>query len=459
MKVVKLIIIVVLCVLFQGYNVYAKDTIYSINKYSEENLNFIKRGYNKKGKKDGLIVGGNYLEETIENDNGTYQNYQIILAKYNKNGTIAWNYTYGNTKEDNIDCLEYTYNENSEIDGYLICLEKTYDIVNKQIPEGEDISATLLKIDLDGNLLWEKSAGLNEITKIVKITPTWSDDKKIDGYIAIGYKEENNKKKSIIVKYDRDLNIIWNKPCEQQENEDVLYQDIIPIQEENRIIGYSLIKSIKQENVKEKKELLWLNQEGNNETILDDSLEKYQSSYLEKANNGFILYGITSDVKLKKGKKSYYLINYNNQKQINWETVGEDPVNQDKRVALLPSEKGIINDYTLLYENSVDSSKEVIKLDADGTIQKKIKKISNDYYNFENFYIENDTLYFVGQINCPEDDNCEYDKNSLFLVSDEDTVIEVKDDDSKNIIIGIGVIIIMIAIIIYKKGKKKEQAS
>lgn len=304
MKVVKLIIIVVLCVLFQGYNVYAKDTIYSINKYSEENLNFIKRGYNKKGKKDGLIVGGNYLEETIENDNGTYQNYQIILAKYNKNGTIAWNYTYGNTKEDNMDCLEYTYNENSEIDGYLICLEKTYDIVNKQIPEGEDISATLLKIDLDGNLLWEKSAGLNEITKIVKITPTWSDDKKIDGYIAIGYKEENNKKKSIIVKYDRDLNIIWNKPCEQQENEDVLYQDIIPIQEENRIIGYSLIKSIKQENVKEKKELLWLNQEGNNETILDDSLEKYQSSYLEKANNGFILYGITSDVKLKKGKRA-----------------------------------------------------------------------------------------------------------------------------------------------------------
>ena len=459
MKVVKIIIMISLCILFQGYNVYAKDTTYSINKYSEENLEFIKRGYNKKGKKDGIIVGGNYLEETIENDSGTYQNYQIILAKYSKSGEILWNYTYGNTKEDTMDCLEYTYNENNEVDGYLITLEKTYDIINQQTLENEDKSATLLKVDLDGNLSWEKSAGSNEITKIVKITSTWSDDKKIDGYIAIGYKEENNKKKPIIIKYDRDLNMIWNKPCEKQEDEDIFYQDIIPIQEDNRIIGYTLIKSIKKGNAKEQKELIWLNQDANDETIIDNSLERYPTSYLEKANNGFILYGITSDVKLKKGERSYFLINYNSQKQINWETIGENPVKQDKKMVLLPNEKEIIKNYTLLYENSIDSSKEVIKIDLDGTIKKKIKKIVNDYYNFENFYIEKNTLYFVGQINCPEDDNCEYDKNSLFLVSNEDTVIEVKDDDSKNIIIGLGIIIIIIGIIIFRKRKKQEQTS
>lgn len=455
MRFVKLMIIIAISILFQEYKVYAKDTIYSINKYSEENLNFIKKGYNNKNKRDGLIVGGHYLEETIENDNGKYQNYQIILAKYNKVGEISWSFTYGNTKEDKIDYLEYTYNENNEIDGYLIALEKTYDIANQEVPE--DFSATLLKVDLDGNLSWEKSSGSSDITKITKIVPIWTIDKRMDGYIAIGYKQENNKRKAMLIKYDRDLNLLWNKPYEKQEDEDVIYQDIVPIQEENKIIGYALIRNIKRASFKEQKSLIWMNLEASEETILDDSLEKYLSTYLEKSNDGFILYGVTSDVKLKKGEKSYYLINYNSKKQINWETIGESPVNQDRKIVLLPTETEIIKDYTLLYENSIDSSKEVVKLDAEGTIQKKIKKIINEYYSFENFCIEKNTLYFVGQINCPEDDNCEYDKNSLFLVSDEDTVIEVQDDDSKNIILGLGIIIIIIGVIVFKKSKNHSK--
>ena len=455
MRFVKLMIIIAISILFQEYKVYAKDTIYSINKYSEENLNFIKKGYNNKNKRDGLIVGGHYLEETIENDNGKYQNYQIILAKYNKAGEISWSFTYGNTKEDKIDYLEYTYNENNEIDGYLIALEKTYDIANQEVPE--DFSATLLKVDLDGNLSWEKSSGSSDITKITKIVPIWTIDKRMDGYIAIGYKQENNKRKAMLIKYDRDLNLLWNKPYEKQEDEDVIYQDIVPIQEESKIIGYALIRNIKRASFKEQKTLIWMNLEASEETILDDSLEKYLSTYLEKSNDGFILYGVTSDVKLKKGEKSYYLINYNSKKQINWETIGESPVNQDRKIVLLPTETEIIKDYTLLYENSIDSSKEVVKLDAEGTIQKKIKKIINEYYSFENFCIEKNTLYFVGQINCPEDDNCEYDKNSLFLVSDEDTVIEVQDDDSKNIILGLGIIIIIIGVIVFKKSKNHSK--
>ena len=71
----------------------------------------------------------------------------------------------------------------------------------------------------------------------------------------------------------------------------------------------------------------------------------------------------------------------------------------------------------------------------EGLFVKKVKKINADYYDIENFLIDGNTLYFVGQINCSEDDSCDYDSNSLFLISDEDKVIEVEDSDSKNILI------------------------
>ena len=450
MKAVKMIIILVISLFLQEYTVHAKDTIHSINKYSEENLTFIKSSYNKKNKKDGLIVGGRVLKETFEKENETYNDYQILIVKYKKTGEIAWTFTYGKTTEDNIDALEYTYNENNEIDGYLVVLERSYDIDTTQGPE--DNTATFLKIDLEGNLLWEKSSS-SEVNKITKIIPTWSEEKIIDGYIAIGYSiEDTKKKKAYIINYDKELNTLWDEVYEVPAEEEVEYQDITLIQETQRIIGYALIKSTRNDDSKEaKKELIWFNSETREKVVIDDSLEKYQSSSLEQANNGFILYGTTSDVKLKKGSQSYYLINYNSNKEVAWETIGEEAVKKEKKIFLLPTVQGLIEEYILLYENDIDDSKEVVKIDTNGNIQKKIKKIKNDYYNFENFYIENNTLYFVGQINCPEDDNCEYDKNSLFLISDEDTVIEVKDDDSKQIIIILGSLITIIGIVILKK--------
>ena len=63
-------------------------------------------------------------------------------------------------------------------------------------------------------------------------------------------------------------------------------------------------------------------------------------------------------------------------------------------------------------------------------------------------------LYLIGQITCSKEDTCDYDSNSLFLISDEDKVIEVKEKDSKNILIVLGIITIILIIgIIYKRKK------
>ena len=90
-------------------------------------------------------------------------------------------------------------------------------------------------------------------------------------------------------------------------------------------------------------------------------------------------------------------------------------------------------------------------------VKNKIKKIYDEYYDVSDYIFSNDILYLVGQINCPKDDTCEYDSNSLFLVSDEEKVIEVKDNDSRNILIVTGIFIIMIigTIIIRRKRSLK----
>ncbi len=92
-------------------------------------------------------------------------------------------------------------------------------------------------------------------------------------------------------------------------------------------------------------------------------------------------------------------------------------------------------------------------------IKEKVKKIKNSYYTINDFLFKNNILYFIGQINCPEDDNCDYNDNSLLLVSTEDKVIEVKDNDSKNIIIGTVVLIVFVAVlyVVRKKYKLKKQ--
>ena len=114
----------------------------------------------------------------------------------------------------------------------------------------------------------------------------------------------------------------------------------------------------------------------------------------------------------------------------------------------------IITEYLLLYSNNVDKSTEVVKIMADGTIKNKIKKIYDEYYTIEDFDFYNDVLYLVGQINCPKDDTCEYDSNSLFLTSDEEKVVEVKDNDSRNILIITGLFILLIVgTVLYRRRK------
>ena len=420
--------------LFLGIiNVYAKDTVYSVNKYEDEELSIIKDSFNKEHKLDGKVTVGTFLKEKIEKDDNEIDNYQIMLIKYKTNGKVAWTYRYGRTSSENIEELVYSYDVNNKIDGYLMVISNSYDIETETNPRN-----LFVKIDLEGKLVFEK-----DIDQVInKLIPTYKIDDIVDGYIGIT--------DTSIIKYDKDLNLIYKK-----DTPNTKYLDIVDIYNDKEIIGYAFIIQEEVDN-KPINKLITYNNDLTESKIINENIE-LENIKLSNSNNGFIIYGITNEVKLKKSDTSYYITKYNNLLEEVWESIGNIPLSEDSDVVL----KSIKDNYFLLYKN-VDNSFEVIKLDKEGLVKNKIKKINNSYYNFINFSITNEKeLYFIGQIGCPEDEKCNYKNNSLYLASDEDKVIEVQDSTSTNILVGIMVFLVAIGTAVYVvksksiKNKKK----
>lgn len=460
MKRVGIFITIILIIIICSYDkVNAKNTLYSINKYKEAKFDFITSSYSEKGKIDGKVVAGSFLDnskDSEENDSKKNDDYQIILVKYNKDGKEIWNFSYGKNSYDSIDYLAYTYDENGQIDGYLVAMKATKEMTENPNTSEND-KGIFLKVDLKGKLVWEKETKISNYISINKIIPTYDENQTFDGYVAIAtYKTSDSLKNASIIRYDKDYNVIWEKQRPAAKDKEVYYSDLINIYEEKQVVGFAVIETESDKENKSTK-IIKFTKEGDSQ-ILKDSLEKYESSSLKETANGYIQYGLTKEVKLENGESSYYLISYDLNGNELWETIGDIPTSTEGPIKLLSNfkdEKTI--EYLLFYKNSADGSFEVIKFDHDGTFQSKIKKISNEYYNIADFQLTKDVLYFIGYISCPEDEICNYNTDSLFLISTEDKVIEVKDNDSGRILLASAAVILLAGTLVIFKRRKKLQ--
>ena len=429
-------------------NVFAQDNVYSINKNDNEKFYYVIDTYNTKEEKDGNLLIGTFLKEEIEYNDQTFNNDQIMAIKYDDLGNIIWSYRYGKTAQDMITTVTYIYDENGKINGYGIIIPTSYNVEEENLQ-----GTTILKLSLDGKLLEEKpiTEDHQTIEKIIL-----ANQNKTDGYIAVGYqKENNNKEKALLIRYDRDFNVLWTKDFSKEDNNEINYQDIEVIKKDNNVVGYAVIKEITNIENKKEKSIIAFNLDGEEDSLWNIPLE-YENSFLEEANNGVLVYGITKDVKLEKGEASYYINNYLDGEE-KWESIGETPTLKTSKIKMIPRFKeGSINEYILMVQSNDNTNTEIIKIDSEGTFIKKIKKITTEYYDIESFNVRNNTIFIAGQINCPKDDTCDYDTNSLFLVSDEDKVIEVEDKDSKNILIVITIIVLLGILIPFIRNKRKK---
>lgn len=410
----KKIIIGILSILLiaAGRDVYAKDTMYSLNKYEEENLEYILKS---RPEEDNYVVAGTIKEKEQQ---------EAIVVKYSKQGKVQWTFSYGKRNTD-VSGITYIYDESNHVNGYLILVE-----------EGEE--PIFLTIDLDGKLLQEKSAQLGNDSDMEKIISLEEE-----GFLLVG--EKNNH--AFLKKYDRYLNEIWTREYQEENTKikDIIYFNnsyygIIEKEDVYRILKYDI--------------------NGNEIKEITTNFKNTEEPHLISSDDSYLIYGETQDVKLANNKiGSFYLIKFNKEDIEEWETIGNTPVKKDEKIKVQEEKRENTSSYYVMTTNQEDNSIEVVQIDEDGVIKDKVKKLKNEYFEIEDFYFSKENIYFVGHIDCPEDDSCEYDENSLFLVSTEDKVIEVKDNDSKNILIVTAIIVIttLFAYIIRKKRKLEKK--
>lgn len=400
--------------LFLGKKVYATDTMVSYNKYQEETLDWILPS----SEEDGYLVAGSSKQKKNSQE-------QVMILMYGKDSTLKWDYIYHKTGESKLKGMSYSYSSDHKVDAYLFLIE------NEEVEKKERV---LLKLDLEGQLVEEK---------IIEVRNSEEDKSWIelnDGYLLTEIEEE----KVFLTKYDFSLNVVWKKRVNDESYKEV--RDVVFIKEQ----GIFLLLE-KEENF----EIIRCNLDGTMVKKIKEDFEKEDSPHLKEDNSSLLLYGSTNEVKLdNKTSSSYYLKKYDLEGEELWETIGDTPMEEDSilKLDVLQEDKG----YYLLIKNDSDDSYEVLEFDIEGLLKKKVKKIKNDYYDFHNFITNGTTIYFIGQIDCPEDDNCDYHENSLFLISDEDKVIEIKENDSTFIII-FTTVVVLATITIYIIRKKKEQ--
>lgn len=153
---------------------------------------------------DGNIVAVG----TADQINGNTQPAKGLIVKYDKNGNQLWTNTIGGTSYDVFNSIVETSDNCYAVVGTF----KSKDLENLEINGEAD--AIIFKYNSEGKLLWKKSYGGSSYDEFNSIIKT-SDG----GYIAVGSTTskdidditDSEQWKCLIVKYDKDFNLLWNK--------------------------------------------------------------------------------------------------------------------------------------------------------------------------------------------------------------------------------------------------------
>ncbi len=249
--------------------------------------------------------------------------YDAIIVKYDKDGNMLWQKDYGGNKADVFSSVALTNDDGFVAVGY----SQSSDI--EGITNKGSWDAIIVKYDKDGNMLWQKNyeGNINDYYRAVILT-------KDEGFIAVGCSNSTNiegitnkgSQDALIVKYDKDGNQLWQKSWGGQAGEDF---NFITATEDNGfvVVGYSQssdIEGITNKGgwdaiiVKYDKDgnMLWQKNYGGN------SAEYFKSVMLTK-DEGFIAVGYSqsSDIEgiTNKGSQDAIIIKYDKDGNMLWQ--------------------------------------------------------------------------------------------------------------------------------------------
>jgi hypothetical protein len=142
------------------------------------------------GTPDGGYLAGGWFY------NGTQDNFDALLIKVDENGDIIWTKTYGGAKEDKFFGIQET------VDGYVVAGKSAS--YSSSMFDGY-----VVKIDFDGNLIWSKIYQKDGYTGELNLITRANDG---DGFvIAGGYWASTYPTQGRLLKIDPDGNVLWDK--------------------------------------------------------------------------------------------------------------------------------------------------------------------------------------------------------------------------------------------------------
>ncbi len=234
------------------------------------------------------IIGGSgddaALSSIINNDNSItlgghtnsfqVQSYDLYLLKLGVQGNIIWNKTYGNFGMDGIREIKKTSDNGYILGGYS--------------GDGDYWDFLVMKVDSLGNASWAKSIGGFNPDECLSVSQT-----KDNGFIATGHTKSYGAGGAdiFLVRYDQNGNILWNKAIGQQYND---WAHFVLQTKDNgyAILGYSDLGTlyvnydiviIKTDSLGN---LLWANAYGLNG-------DEYSFELKETSDGGFVVAGYT----------------------------------------------------------------------------------------------------------------------------------------------------------------------
>ena len=158
-----------------------------------ENKEYIAVGY-----------GDSNIGETVVNKG----NNDGIIVKFDKDGKVVWQKNYGGNNDDRFFGIDTT------TDGCFVVTGRVHADSIDGITNYGNGDAIILKFDKDGNQLWAKTYGGNKFDNFNEVATTDNGE-----YIAVGYTgstdinglENYGNNDAVIVKFDKDGNVIWHK--------------------------------------------------------------------------------------------------------------------------------------------------------------------------------------------------------------------------------------------------------
>ena len=175
-----------------NYYERAKFTVYN-SKREKELEKIYNKGYNSAffdlcSTDDGFVVVGSYEVNQNEHDKSIRE---ALIVKYDENGEIVFDNKYkvlDNSKFTSVIAVE---------DGYIAVGQSVYE--NTKVGKTNKGGAIIVKYNLDGKKMWEKSFGNSK-------SALYNDVIIDDGYLYVVGKNDN--RLGVINKYDLNGNII-----------------------------------------------------------------------------------------------------------------------------------------------------------------------------------------------------------------------------------------------------------